>query len=178
MPLIKTYEIEEATGELKEIYEKILKLRGSVGSNAKLFSSSPELLKQQLAFIKYYMNHPTLSMPLLAALRILVSDRNRCDFCVDFNTAMLVNMFDWTIDEVDAMKKDTQKAKLEQKEIALLVFVLKSVNDSLNVTQSDVDVLRDFGWSDKDILDATSHGARMVYADIMFNTFKIEDYNG
>lgn len=178
MPLIKTYEVEEATGELKELYDVILKMRGSVGSNAKLFSSSPELLKQQMEFIKYYMNHPTLSMPLLAALRILVSDRNRCDFCVDFNTAMLVNMFDWSLEEVDAMKKDTSKAKFEQKEVALLVFVLKSVKDSLGVTQDDVDRLRDFGWSDKDILDATSHGARMVYADIMFNTFKIEDFNG
>ena len=34
-------------------------------NNAKLFSSSPELLKQQLDFIKYFLNTPTLSMPLL-----------------------------------------------------------------------------------------------------------------
>ena len=67
MPLIKTYETNEAKGELLEIYNEIIKVRGEVGNNAKLFSSSPELLKQQLDFIKYYSTHPTLSMALLAS---------------------------------------------------------------------------------------------------------------
>ncbi len=176
MPIIKTYEEDEATGELKIIYDVIFRLRGDVGNNAKLFSSSPELLRQQLDFIKYYINHLTLSMPLLAAIRLLVSDINRCDFCIDFNTAMLVNMFGWSVDEVQAMKKDIKKGKFEPKEIALLEFVLKSIKDSLSVEQDDVDRLRELGWSDKDILDATSHGARMVSNDILFNTFKIGGY--
>ena len=52
MPIIKTYETDEATGELKALYDKIVALRGEVGNNAKLFSSSPELLKQQMEFIE------------------------------------------------------------------------------------------------------------------------------
>lgn len=176
MPIIKTYEIEEAQGELKKIYEMIIKLRGEVGNNAKLFSSSPALLKQQLDFIAYYMNHPTLSMPLLASVRILVSSSQKCSFCIDFNTAMLVNMAGWSIEEVEAMKTDIKKAKLEDKEIALLEFVIKSVKDAHSADQSDIDTLRAQGWSDKDILDATSHGARMLATDILFNTFKVEDY--
>lgn len=38
------------------------------------------------------MNHPTLSMPLLASIRIMVSRGEDCAFCVDYNSAMLVNM--------------------------------------------------------------------------------------
>ena len=116
MPLIKTYETEEATGELLEIYNEIIKVRGSVGNNAKLFSSSPELLKQQLDFIKYYSTHPTLSMPLLASIRICVSTKEECNFCIDFNTALLVNYAKWNLEEVEFMKKNLESKKLTQKE--------------------------------------------------------------
>jgi hypothetical protein len=43
MPLIKT---DEVKGELAKLYEIITTMRGRVGNNAKLFSISPELLKQ------------------------------------------------------------------------------------------------------------------------------------
>lgn len=176
MPIIKTYEVDEATGDLKKLYDKIIELRGEVGNNAKLFSSSPELLRQQLDFIAYYMKHSTLSMPLLASIRILVSSSQSCSFCIDFNTAMLVNYAKWDIADVEAMKKDPSKAKLEPKEIALLIFVVNSIKDAHSSNQKDMDTLRALGWSDADIMDAVNHGARMLATDILFNTFKIEDY--
>ncbi|MFA7091362.1 MAG: hypothetical protein WC149_05895, partial [Arcobacteraceae bacterium] len=111
MPLIKTYEPNEATGELLEIYNEIIKLRGEVGNNAKLFSCSPELLKQQLDFIKYYSTHPTLSVPLLASIRICVSSKEQCNYCIDFNTAMLINHAKWGLEEVQSMKKDLDSSK-------------------------------------------------------------------
>lgn len=73
MPLIETIQPSEATGELAKLYKIIEAMRGTVRNNAQLFSVSPELLRQQFDFIKYYMKHPTLSMPLLAAIRIMVS---------------------------------------------------------------------------------------------------------
>jgi uncharacterized peroxidase-related enzyme len=176
MPIIKTYEEEEATGELKAIYEQIKKVRGSIGNNAKLFSSSPELLKQQMDFIKYYITHETLSMPLLAAIRILVSSTQQCKFCIDFNMAMLVNMFDWTVEDVEEMKKDFKKAKLEEKEIALLGFAVIAIKDAKSLGTNDMDALRELGWEDQEILDAVNHAARMLATDIVFNTFKIDDY--
>ncbi len=176
MPIIKTYETNEATGELLEIYNEIIKVRGSVGNNAKLFSSSPELLKQQLDFIKYYSTHPTLSMPLLASIRICVSSKEECNFCIDFNTAMLVNYSKWTLEEVQSMKKDLDSSKLTQKENALLKFVINSMKNPHKVNENDMNELRKLDWQDKDIIDALNHGARMLATDIIFNTFKIEDY--
>ena len=106
MPLIKTYEKEEATGELAELYNKIIEIRGDVMNTHKLFSSSPELLKHQLGFIKHYGAHKTLSQAFLAAMRILVSTKEKCDFCVDFNSAMLINNLGWNLDEVNTLKDD------------------------------------------------------------------------
>jgi len=173
MPLIKTYEQDEATGELAEIYEQILSLRGNIGDNVKLFSISPELLKQQLEFIKFYMNHPTLSMPLLASIRILVSKTQECDFCIEYNTAMLINIFGWTKEQVDAMKEDVTKANLEQRDIKLIQFVLKSINDAHNINQNDMEELKKLQWREQDIFEAVNHATRMLSIDIVFNTFKI-----
>jgi len=174
MPIIRTVEPEEATGELAEIYRNVKAQRGRIGNNAKLFSCSPELLRQQLDFIRYYAAHPTLSMPLLAALRILVSAGESCDFCVDYNTAMLINMAGWTPDQVAAMRGNVDDAPLEPAERALLKTAVKAIRNAHGVTADDLDALRETGWSDTDIFDAVSHGARMLATDILFNAFKIE----
>jgi hypothetical protein len=42
-----------------------------------------------------------------------------------------------------------------------------------DITQQDVDAVRELGWSDSDIFDATFHGSYMVSMGIMFNTFKM-----
>ena len=174
MPLIKTYETEEATGELKALYDEITALRSRVGNNAKLLSSSPEILRQQLDFIKYYMNHPTLSMPLLAAIRVMVSTGEQCEFCADFNTGLLINMAGWSFEQVQAMKTDINQANLEEREKALLKLVIKAVRSSNSITADDIEAMRTLQWSDKDLLDAVNHGAKMLATDILFNTFKIE----
>lgn len=176
MPLIQTIEPTNATGELANIYEMITAMRGSVGNNAKLFSVSPELLRQQMDFIKFYVNHPTLSMPLLAAIRIMVSSGEECQFCIDYNTGMLINMAGWTFDQVAAMRKDPKSANLPEREIAMLLLAIKAIRNAHGVTANDLDTLREMGWSDSDILDAVNHATRMLATDIIFNTFKIENF--
>jgi len=175
MPLIQTIEPEEATGELAKLYQTIEAMRGSVGNNAKLFSASPELLRQQMDFIQFYMNHPTLSMPLLASIRIMISSGEACQFCIDFNAGLLINMAGWTIDQVNAMRKDPNAANLSKHEIAMLNLTIKAIRNAHGVTANDLDTLRDMGWSDSDILDAVNHATRMLATDIIFNTFKIEN---
>ena len=175
MPLIQTIEPQEATGELAKIYEIITSMRGTVGNNAKLYSVSPELLRQQMDFIKFYMNHPTLSMPLLASIRIMVSSGEECQFCIDYNTAMLINMAGWTFEQVAAMRKNIDEANLPERETAMLRLAIKAVRNAHGVNADDLDSLREMNWSDSDILEAVNHATRMLATDIIFNTFKIEN---
>lgn len=174
MPIINTIQPENATGELAELYSQIKVMRGKVANTALLFSSSPSLLKQQMSFIGHYLNHENLSMALLACIRTLVSDKNNCSYCVDFNSSMLINMLNWSPKDVEVMRENPSDAKLENKEKTMLLFVLKAVRTPHDVNAQDVQILRDIGYSDADILDATNHGARMSAIDIIFDTFKIE----
>lgn len=175
MPLIKTIKPTDATGELAELYGKIEAMRGRVSNSAQIFSASPELIKQQMSFIEYYMvKQKSLSMPLLASIRMLISDKNNCSYCVDFNASILINMLGWRPKEVEAMRANPSDAKLDEKEKAMLLFVLKAVRTPHDVNASDIQKLRDLGYTDGEILDATNHGARMSAIDIIFDAFKIE----
>jgi alkylhydroperoxidase family enzyme len=171
--LIKTIKPEDATGELADLYAQIKAIRGRVPMSSQLWSASSEQLKQQLAFIGYYMNHKTLSTALLAAIRILVSSNTGCKYCVDFNTGMLINMLGWSIDETDELKTVGKSSKLSPKENAMLSFVVTSVKKCAKADEAELTALRAMGWEDGDMLDALQHGARMSAIDIIFNTFDL-----
>jgi alkylhydroperoxidase family enzyme len=75
---------------------------------------------------------------------------------------------------VAATRANFRDSPLSDKEKMLLGLVLKATRDSNSVTALDIEAARSAGWSDRDILDAVNHGARMIAADIIINAFKIE----
>lgn len=174
MSLIQTVAPESAEGEVAEIYAQIEQAMGSVPNALRIWSASPLLLRQQWEFIRYSMQHPSLSGALLACIRLLVSHGNHCTYCVDLNTAMLINLFGWAPGEVEAMLDNPARAKLEHHERAMLGLALKAVTHSSSVGAADIAHLREQDYSDQDILDAIAHGARMAAADLVLNALKVE----
>ena len=71
------------------------------------------------------------------------------------------------------IKLDPSKAPLEEKELAMLLFVLAVVKNSNAIGQGDIDKLRNLGWNDTEILEATYHATNSVSVDKIFNAFKI-----
>lgn len=174
MPLISTVLPQQATGEVAQTYQQIQQLFGRLPNALQLFSCSPNLLKQTWQEVSYYGQHSSLNLALLATLRMLISTVNKCDYCIDFNKSLLINMLNWTPEQVQATQADPDQAPLTDKEKALLKLVLIAVNTPHAVTAEDIQALRALGWQEQDILEAVAHGARHVAIDIIFNTFKIE----
>jgi len=177
MSLLQTVLPSDATGEVAAVYDQIKSAFGGVPNVLSIWSASPYFLKQQFDMIGYYLSHPSLSGPLLACIRMVVSERTNCQYCVDMNAGMLINMMGWTPEQVAAVQADPARASLPEREKAMLLFVLKAVNDAPAVTAEELDELRGQGWNDSEIFDALNHGARMVAGDIILNAFKVErDY--
>lgn len=175
MPLVQTVTPDNAAGKVADIYRDIAKIFGRVPNALQLFSASPTLLRQQWESMGYYLRHPTLSFPLLAAIRMLVSQENKCHYCIGMNGSLLIHMAQWTTDQVNATKRDPMAAPLPPKEKAMLAFVLKAVAERKPVSRTEIDALKKFDWSESDVFDAVAHGARNVAVDIVFNTFQIEN---
>ncbi|MBF0466071.1 MAG: hypothetical protein HQK88_14070 [Nitrospirae bacterium] len=173
MPLIKTVSPEEATGKTAEIFAVAKERLGRVPNVYQLYATTPTLLEIQFNSMGYYMNHPNLSMGFLAFVRMLVSVGTNCEYCIDFNKNLLIQS-GIGADVLNETIKDPKKAPLPEKEKTLLLLVLKAVKNPRSVCASDVDELRNLGWSDRDILDAVIHGANNSAADIIIDTFKVE----
>lgn len=173
MALIQTTPPEKAEGKLAELYAEVEQMFGMVPNNVRLLGVSPDLLDNQLQLIGHYMGHPSLSTPFLAMTRMLVSKACHSPYCQNLNSGLLLKA-GFTKEQIAAMQADPTQAPLDEKQKALLLFVLKACDNPHSVSAEDVDRVRSLGWSEMDIVDALAHGARMVGTNIIFDTFKID----
>jgi hypothetical protein len=166
---------EQATGKVAEIYAEIEKTLGYLPQAFQTYSASPYLLELTWRKVAYFMDHPRLSMEFLAVIRMLVSVDNICDYCIGFNTSLLINMFNWSHEQIIATRRDPNDALLNDKEKVLLSFVLQAASQPLKITGQDLQQVRDAGWEDADIVDAVNHATDNVSTDLFLNTFKPEN---
>ncbi len=174
MSLLKTVPLEEAEGKLLELYDTAEQFFGTVPNNVKMFGVSPAMLENQVQFAVYSMEHPTLSAPFFAMIRLLVAHGSESPYCTRMNAGLLTQQ-GFTSEQIEAAKVEAGQAPLDEKETALLLFVLKATKAPKSTGAKDVDDLRAMGWTDRDIFDAVAHGARAVATNIIFDAFKLEN---
>jgi len=112
-------------------------------------------------------------MNLLAHIRLLVAKEENYPYCVALNQTVLQKFAGLSQEQVDAVMENTENAALSPKEIALLQFVMKVVQDPALTEKADIDWLHGLGWTDTDIFDATQEGMLMMTRGIMFKAFKM-----
>ena len=72
------------------------------------------------------------------------------------------------------MEADPTKSLLEEKESAMLAFVIKAVKAPSTVEAEEINHLKEMGWSDKDLVDALAHGVNMIDHSIMMEVFRMD----
>ena len=136
-------------------------------------SASPAIFAQQLQRIQYYSDHPTLSFALLSHIRYLVAHHLNYRFCVDFNKHILRKQ-GLADNDIQKMEADPTKYLLEEKESAMLAFVVKAVKDPGSVEKNEIQRLKEMGWADSDLVDALAHGVNMIDHAIMMEVFQMD----
>lgn len=129
---------------------------GQAPDALRLLGVSPPILENYSRNIGYFMEHPRLSMPLLAMIRYLVSSDGRCRYCIDFNAAMLIGG-GIDADTLERARDDMEALPFEPRERALLTHVIAEVRRPGALTGEAVAELRAHGWSDRDLFDAVYH---------------------
>ncbi len=171
MALVNTVDPEQAEGVIGAVYGAFRQGSGVIPGPVKLLSASPGLFEVYTATFRYWRNHPHLSPDLMACIRYGVAAQQCFGACVDFNQSVLTKA-GMTREELAAMEGDPGTAPLEDRERALLAFVLRAVKDPDAVTDEDVQALRELGWTDGDVVDATYHGAILVTMGTLVRAFK------
>jgi len=173
MALINVVSPEKAEGVIKETYDMFMEKLGIIPKPLEMMSASPAIFVQQLQRIKYYTDHPTLSFALLSHIRYLVAYSLDYSFCMDFNKNMLKKQ-GLEEEDIHNIETDPTKALLEEKETALLSFVVNAVKSPSSVNADEITRLKDMGWEDRDLVDALAHGANMIDHSIMMEVFQMD----
>ncbi|MFC1883194.1 carboxymuconolactone decarboxylase family protein [Thermodesulfobacteriota bacterium] len=174
MALIKIMTPDNAEGEIKEVYDEFIKTAGMVPKPFQMYSASPPLFQLQKSVINYFMNHPHLKFTLLAAIRFSVASDNDFNYCMNLNTDFL-KFAGLTEEQIGEVKNNPEKSALDEKDKAMLLFVLKVLKKPESIEKSDIDAMHELGWTDQDIFDAAIHGAGMLSLGKMFKAFKMDE---
>ncbi|MBI9075227.1 MAG: hypothetical protein JEZ02_07440 [Desulfatibacillum sp.] len=175
MPLLKTITPEEATGKAKEAYSFFEKMGAPVPLPMQMMSISPYFLEMQSNGLQFFMSHPNLKFQLLAHIRLLVSYNEGYEYCINLNQGMLMMLAKLSQEDIDAAKANPANAKLDDKDKALLLYVLKVTGDPALSNADDIKALKDMGWSDSDIFEAVQHGLGMIAAGMAFKIFRMAE---
>lgn len=156
MPYIQTIPYDQASGELKSIYDDLISKRGKLAGVHMIQSLNP---KSIIAHMDLYMNVMFGKSPLRRyqreMLAVIVSKANHCSYCIDHHAAALLHFWK-DKDKVRRLCADYSQLNLSEEDIALCHYAEQLTRAAAASSyESDVDALKRNGLNDRAILDAT-----------------------
>jgi uncharacterized peroxidase-related enzyme len=146
MPRILLVESDQASPEVKEIYEKTL--RGKPGNTQKALAHRPEMLKNFLGF--YASVGRSLDRKLYELIYIRVSMINGCHYCLQHHLASSKRV-GLTAEDWSALKAGNY-SRFSETERAALTYAEKLTRTPHEITDADVASLKKH-FSDAEVVD-------------------------
>ena len=156
MPHIQVINHEQAEGRLKEIYDDLLQSRGKVADVHMIQSLRPEsIVKHMDLYMEIMYSRSELSRSIREMIAVVVSVSNKCLYCQTHHGAALNHY--WKDEErLARFKTDFHQAGLTEKELALCSYAKQNTLQPGDAEHNDfTPPLKELGWSDAAILDAT-----------------------
>lgn len=155
MPRIKIIEEEEAEGKVKAVYDQLKSMLGMVPGVMKALSPWPEVLDLYATRVGMIMfSETSLTRAVKEMIASLVSKLNECDYCLTYHKSFMVDA-GLSSPDAEAVVADYQTAPITEAEKKLLAYAEKVTRHAYKTTDADVEGLKECGWSEKQILEAT-----------------------
>lgn len=156
MPNIQVIPPEEASGELKSIYDDLLKSRGQIAEVHKIQSLRPQsIVKHMALYMEIMFAQSDLSRAQREMMAVVVSAENKCAYCVNHHGSAL-NKY-WKNDEkVNQLADDFSALQLTDVDQQLCKLAKELTADpSSDRCQNINRRLKKLELSDAAFLDAT-----------------------
>jgi uncharacterized peroxidase-related enzyme len=167
-------EERDATGEVAELYERYRSHFGrpSVPGIVKCFATHPPLLRHMMGLAENLLFiDGSLTRRHKEMIATWVSAANECPYCADSHGYFLRTL-GASADQLEAVQsRHTQSVDLAPQERALLGFADKVTRASHAVSRTDIDLLKQVGWSDEQIAEATHITALFAAFNRIANAF-------
>ena len=166
--------LEEATGKLKEMYQRVTTPHGTVDNVMRAHSLRPHSMEGHLVLYKNVLHNPENTLPFwfLEVVASYVSMSNRCDYSLTHhfaNARRLIN--DSARSELvgNALSQARPEMAFAGKELALLNYARKLTVDVANMVKADFDAMRTAGCDDGEILEVNQVCAYFNYSNRLLN---------
>ncbi|MSQ69987.1 MAG: alkylhydroperoxidase [Betaproteobacteria bacterium] len=171
---IRMVPLAEATGKLKELYQRVTTPHGTVDNVMRAHSLRPHTMEGHLVLYKSVLHNPDNTLPFwfLELIASYVSMTNRCDYSLTHhftNARRLIN---------DKARSDAIHAALaagrpeeifEGKQLALLRYARKLTAEVGAMVKADMDTLHEAGCDDGEILEVNQVCAYFNYSNRLLN---------
>jgi len=153
MAWIRVMEDSEADERLRAVYERVATARGKVANILKVQSLRPEAMEGHIDLYRSIMFAPSnISRAEREMIAVAVSSANRCAYCVAHHAEALRHY--WREPgRVEALIENGDVEDLPPRARAMLRYAVKLTRAPSEMTEADVEALREAGLSDTAILD-------------------------
>ena len=175
MAWIDVIEPEDASGDLKELYDTIAEKRGKVSNVLRVHSQNPVALKAHLdLYDAVLFSSSPLSRSDREAIAVVVSAANECDYCVRHHTEALQAYWQDEARVQQLADDHTALDELDDQLCAACDVATKLTVSPGTMTEGDVHTLRDAGWSDRAVLDIVLVTSYFNFVNRITNSLGVE----
>jgi uncharacterized peroxidase-related enzyme len=172
MTWISTISYDNADGVLKKLYDRIKGPDNNVDNIMMAHSLRPHSMQGHMTLYKYVLHHPRNTLPksYLETIGVWVSLLNECSYCVEHHFGGLSRLLNDDARAADiraAMEKEEVAQAFDGKELAGLQYAAKLTTAAAEVSEEDVQDMRDAGFDDGEILEINQVTAYFAYANRM-----------
>lgn len=164
----------EATGKLREMYDRARTPHGTVDNVMKVHSLRPHTMDGHVALYRSVLHHPDNTLPLwlLEVIAAYTSILNQCAYSLAHHFANARRLLDndARADEIlKALKAGKPETVFDKKELALLQYAEKLTTSVAEMALQDIDRLREAGCNDGEILEVNQVIAYFNYSNRLLN---------
>ncbi len=170
MTWITTIAYKDATGKIKELYERIKGPDNNVDNIMMAHSLRPHTMEGHMAIYKNVIHHPRNTLPkwLLEAVGVYVSLINVCEYCIEHHYVGMRRLLNDDVRSKEirsALEGNDPARAFEGRELAILDYAAKLTRNPTDITPQDLDLLRKAGLEDGEILEVNQVAAYFAYAN-------------
>ena len=155
MPIIEVIQHEDATGELKEVYDHLVNTRGKLAEVHKIQSLNPESIMRHMdLYMTLLYGKSPLKRVLREMIAVVVSRANECQYC-QFHHMEAMDHYWKDNEKSSAFMKDYHAVELSDIEKAYCDYAWHMTKTPGDDSSEIIKHLKSLGQDDRAILDAT-----------------------
>ena len=170
MSWIETIPYAAAEGKLRALYDRVKGPNAHIDNILRVHSLRPHTLQGHMMLYKNVLHHSENQLPkwLLETLGVYVSLLNHCAYCVDHHFQGLRTLL---CDEPrarairEALEQEAFDPVFDAREQALLAYAKRLTQTPPQVTEAEIETLREAGLDDGMILEANQVVSYFAYAN-------------